>query len=93
MFIYNSLLAVISLFFGGISVIASITINKKIKIISKVIQEENSSMTKQIKDILTGIDIVRIYRGANIVREKFEQKNHENCDKCKKRNIILSKDR
>ena len=91
MFIYNSLLAVISLFFGGISVIASITINKKIKIISKVIQEENSSMTKQIKDILTGIDIVRIYRGANIVREKFEQKNHENCDKCKKRNIILSK--
>lgn len=77
MMLYSSYLAVISIGFSFITVYVSLKINQQIKTKSKEIQTSLSRLAGYLSDILSGFMILKMYHGASIVVERFQNENKE----------------
>lgn len=77
MLIYSPVLALVSVSFCIVTVYISIQINKQIKQMDKEIQNKIAKLTTRISDILSGFTILKMYRGASIVLEHFQNENDQ----------------
>lgn len=75
MFLYNRMLACISITFSIITVYISIKINQEIKKMDKKIQGSLSRLAQRLSDILSGFTLLKMYPGSVIVQENFMQEN------------------
>ncbi len=75
MMLYSPYLAVISIGFSFLTVWISMKINQRIKAMNKDIQLSLSRLAGHLSDILSGFPILKMYRGASIVVERFQKEN------------------
>lgn len=77
MMLYSPYLAVISIGFSFVTVLVSMKINQRIKTRMKDIQTSLSNLAGYLSDILSGLTILKMYSGASIVVERFQNENEE----------------
>ncbi len=75
MLVYSPALAVVSVSFCLLTVYFSLRINRQIKQRDKEIQKRVSGLMQQLSDILFGFALLKMYRGASIVTEHFQEEN------------------
>ncbi len=90
MIIYSPLLACISILFSLTSVVMSVWINKVIKRMSKEIQKNVAKLTERLVDIFSGFLILKMYEGASIIKERYEEANDDVRMGMRKRTQVMS---
>ena len=77
MVVYSPSLAVVSVSFCLLTVWFSLLINKQIKQMDQKIQKRISGLTQRLSDILSGFTLLKMYQGASIVIEYFQEENEQ----------------
>lgn len=90
MIVYSPLLACISILFSLISVVISVWINKVIKRMSKEIQANVAKLSERLVDIFSGFLILKMYEGASLIKDRYEEANDEVNDGMRKRTRVMS---
>ncbi len=75
MMVYSPVLTMVSLAFCLVTVYCSVKISYKIKGMEQDIQKKLSGLTARLSDILSGFTTLRMYRGASIVLDHFQDEN------------------
>jgi len=90
MILYSPLLACISILFSLGSVVVSVWINKVIKQMSKDIQKNVAKLTERLVDIFSGFLILKMYEGADMIKERYEDANEEVKEGMRSRTRVMS---
>lgn len=77
MVVYSPSLAVVSVSFCLLTVWFSLLINRQIKQMDQKIQKRISALTQWLSDILSGFTLLKMYQGASIVIEHFQEENEQ----------------
>lgn len=77
MIVYSPLLTLISISFCLMTVFISIKINQQIKRMDKDIQNIIARLTSRLSDILAGFTTLKMFRGASIVLDCFQNENEQ----------------
>lgn len=75
MTVYSPALTLVSLGFCLVTVYCSVKINRQIKRMDQDIQKKLSRLTARLSDILSGFTTLKMYSGASIVLEHFQDEN------------------
>ena len=90
MLLYSPQLAIISIIFSLASVIISIKINQVIESMSKEIAENVSKLTQRLVDVISGFLVIKMYQGAHIVTDAYEDENKAVKSSMEKRTKVMS---
>ncbi|MBQ4283107.1 MAG: ABC transporter ATP-binding protein [Lachnospira sp.] len=74
---YSPSLALVSIGFSIITVYISVSITKQIKKMDKQIQGRISKLAQRLSDILSGFALLKMYRGASVVLDNYQEENIE----------------
>lgn len=77
MMVYSPVLAAVSVSFCLLTVYFSLMINRQIKQMDQEIQRRVSGLTQRLSDILSGFTLLKMYRGATIVIDNFQEENEQ----------------
>lgn len=75
MLVYSPILTLISICFSVITVVISVNVNKQIKKMDKNIQKNISNLAQRLSDILSGFTLLKMYSGASIVIDNYNEEN------------------
>lgn len=85
MTLYSPVLTLVSLGFCLVTVYCSVKINRQIKRMNQDIQKKLSRLTARLSDILSGFTTLKMYSGASIVLEHFQDENTQAANEEKQR--------
>ncbi|MDE7270696.1 MAG: ABC transporter ATP-binding protein/permease [Acetatifactor sp.] len=85
MTLYSPVLTLVSLGFCLVTVYCSVKINRQIKRMDQDIQKKLSRLTARLSDILSGFTTLKMYSGASIVLEHFQDENTQAANEEKQR--------
>lgn len=85
MTVYSPVLTLVSLGFCLVTVYCSVKINRQIKRMDQDIQKKLSRLTARLSDILSGFTTLKMYSGASIVLEHFQDENTQAANEEKQR--------
>lgn len=90
MLIYSPQLGIISIIFSLLSVIVSVKINQIIGCMSVEIAENVSKLTQRLVDIISGFLVIKMYDGAKMVMDCYEEDNKKVRQSMQKRTSVMS---